>query len=331
MTEHNKKSDVFSLITVGITCFNAEKTIKRAIKSALNQSWPNIEIIIINDCSTDNSLKAISKCVDKHRNLIVINHEVNKGCAASRNRITHESKGEFIAFFDDDDSSHEDRLKTQYQRILEYENKYHVDMVACYCSGIRYYPNGYKMPFRAIGSQTIIPKGLMVVDYLLMFKKRNGVFYGGGTPANSMMARLDIFKKVGDFDIVLKRQEDADFAIRLAFMGGHFIGTAEFLIEQYATISHDKTSLIEYESSLNINIKNKIYLEGCGLYDYMMKWIKLRHYYHSNRIFKALPVIFYMLINHPVKFAGHFFVSGTKRMAHDMKINKIFLNANIFF
>ena len=47
------------LITIGITCFNAENTIANAIKSALNQDWLNFEIIVVDDCSIDNSQNII--------------------------------------------------------------------------------------------------------------------------------------------------------------------------------------------------------------------------------------------------------------------------------
>ena len=49
------------LITIGITCFNAEKTIERALLSAINQDWPNFEIIVVDDASTDSS-KIIDLC-----------------------------------------------------------------------------------------------------------------------------------------------------------------------------------------------------------------------------------------------------------------------------
>ena len=104
-------------------------------------------------------------------------------------------------------------------------------------------------------------------------------------------------------------------------MNGHFIGTEEVLVEQYATFSNDKTSQIEYESSLAILIKNKKYLKKYGLYAYMLKWIELKHYYHDNQIIKALPVVIYLLINFPVKFIKHFFESGIKRIIHDTKIS----------
>ena len=57
------------LITIAITCFNAEKTIERAILSALNQDWPNFEIIIVDDASKDSSKEIIYQYESKIKNL----------------------------------------------------------------------------------------------------------------------------------------------------------------------------------------------------------------------------------------------------------------------
>ena len=92
------------LVTIGIPCFNAEDTIKRAIKCALTQDWPNIEVIIVDDCSTDKSCQIIKKIISQNPRARLIIHDNNKGPGAVRSLILSEAKGEYIAFFDDDDS-----------------------------------------------------------------------------------------------------------------------------------------------------------------------------------------------------------------------------------
>ena len=59
------------LITVGITCFNAEDTIARAVTSAFKQNWPNLEIVIVDDCSSDSSMTkdSISLTTSERENL----------------------------------------------------------------------------------------------------------------------------------------------------------------------------------------------------------------------------------------------------------------------
>ena len=106
----NKKNilrlDKTPLITIAITCFNAEETIERAIKSALNQDWPNFEIIIIDDASKDSSQLIIKRYVSKIQNIKSFNHITNQGCAVSRNKLISKAKGEFLFFTDGDCVTH---------------------------------------------------------------------------------------------------------------------------------------------------------------------------------------------------------------------------------
>ena len=90
------------LVTIGILCFNAESSILNALRSALNQTYKNKEIILIDDCSTDDSLKVIrgSKYINKIK---LFQNKQNKGAAYSRNIVTKKSKGSYICYMDDDD------------------------------------------------------------------------------------------------------------------------------------------------------------------------------------------------------------------------------------
>lgn len=93
------------LITVGLTCFQAADTICQAIQSAVAQDWPNLEIIIVDDCSTDGSAKIVEQAIAGIANARLIRHAVNGGPAAARNSLLAAAKGEFLIFFDDDDKA----------------------------------------------------------------------------------------------------------------------------------------------------------------------------------------------------------------------------------
>ena len=112
------------LITIGITAYNAQDTIERAIRSALAQNWENKEILIVDDSSTDKTRETIENVIKGHKSVRLIRHENNKGAAGARNTILKEAKGDFIAFFDDDDESLPERICTQYKTITEYEKKH---------------------------------------------------------------------------------------------------------------------------------------------------------------------------------------------------------------
>ena len=112
------------LITIGITAYNAVATVKRAVHSALGQTWRPIEILIIDDCSADNSNKMLENLKSQHDEIRIINNDRNRGVAFSRNRILDEARGDFIVFFDADDESLPERIEIQLQRILDYERDY---------------------------------------------------------------------------------------------------------------------------------------------------------------------------------------------------------------
>ena len=96
-------------VTIGITSYNAEKTIIRAINSALNQTWSNKEIIIVDDGSIDSSKTLIKKAI-KGKQINFLNHSENKGASFSRNQIIKNSNSELICFMDDDDYSDPQRI-----------------------------------------------------------------------------------------------------------------------------------------------------------------------------------------------------------------------------
>ena len=92
-----------SKVTVITPVYNAEKTIKRCLDSLLNQTIKDIEVIAINDYSTDNTLKILKDYEKKHNNLVLINNKTNLGPAASRNKALDVAKGDYIGFVDSDD------------------------------------------------------------------------------------------------------------------------------------------------------------------------------------------------------------------------------------
>lgn len=105
-------------ISVLLPVYNAEKYIKQAIDSILNQTFSDFEFIIINDGSTDNSLSVIKSITDKR--IIIINQK-NKGLIASLNYGIDISKGEYIARMDADDIAFPSRFEAQLKLFSENE------------------------------------------------------------------------------------------------------------------------------------------------------------------------------------------------------------------
>lgn len=89
-------------ISLIIPVYNVEKYIKKALDSVVNQTMKNIQVIIVNDGSTDNSINIVEDFARKNSNFTIINQD-NKGLAAARNAGLKIAKGKYIAFMDSDD------------------------------------------------------------------------------------------------------------------------------------------------------------------------------------------------------------------------------------
>lgn len=118
---------VSDLVSVIIPCFNCEKTIEATIESVLNQSYPKIEIILIDDGSNDNTLTTLQEIEAKDKRIKVL-HQENKGVSMTRNNGIENSTGEYVVFIDSDDLIHKDYIKYLFDVI----NKKKCDTAFCY-------------------------------------------------------------------------------------------------------------------------------------------------------------------------------------------------------
>lgn len=311
------------LVTIGITCFNAADTIERAVRSALSQNWPNFEVVIVDDFSTDASAKTVASIIAHEPRARLIRHKVNTGPGGARNTILSAARGDFVAFFDDDDESAPERLFEQVTTLLAYEDRAGVRLVACYASGIRRYANGYTMALPAIGSRgEVAPNGAAVADYLLTFRRQRGWFYGSGTPACSLLARYSTFLAAGWFDPRLRRVEDADFAVRLALLGGHFIGTRKVLFVQYATRGPDKSPEQSLESQQRLVHKHRKYLETIGRFEYAKRWPRLRYWHFRHYYGRFFIELVGLLRRYPTLVTKHLLITGPRRLLHERRMRR---------
>lgn len=310
------------LITIGICCYNSEDTVERAISSAIAQDWPNYEIIIIDDGSADQTPNVIRQAISGVKQARFIQHEVNKTFPGALNTVLENARGEFIAIFDDDDESAPNRLSIQYDTILKYEERTNAKLVACWGSGERIYPNGYIVKFDAIGSQDTPPKGTEIIDYILFYGKKLGVFYGAGTPSCSLMTRKSTYDAVGFYDETMFRSEDSDFSIRLGKNNGHFIGCKEKVITQYSTDGAEKRAEVVYNSYKMLMEKHQGYLKSCNRYHYAMLWNKLRLQHFSGKKFKFILVLSHLFCRHPIMTWHHFWDTAPKRFVHEWKMSR---------
>lgn len=120
------------LISIIIPVFNAEKTLKNTLLSISAQSYPSIEIVIVNDCSTDNSKVIINEFLQNPpKNLIIkyIEPKMNKGVASARNIGLQNCTGEYIYYVDADDTLEDDAIELMAKEAVEND----LDIVGCEC------------------------------------------------------------------------------------------------------------------------------------------------------------------------------------------------------
>ncbi|TXG34556.1 glycosyltransferase family 2 protein [Seonamhaeicola maritimus] len=183
------------LFSVIIPLYNKEKFIKNTLNSVINQTFKDFELIIINDGSTDKSLKIASEFKDKR---IQIVNQKNSGLCTSRNNGIKLAKGDYIAFLDADDLWFEDFLETIYTLITIHKtHKIFATNVALL------YPN-----VTAILKANNFDIGhvKVITNYFRLLKNIMG--------PSSLVIKKSVFKKTGNFDETINYGEEDDFYIR---------------------------------------------------------------------------------------------------------------------
>ncbi|WP_263840188.1 glycosyltransferase family 2 protein [Salinibacter sp.] len=106
---------MYPLVSILIPCYNAEPWLGQTLESALEQTWPETEIIVVDDGSTDQSLD-IARSFEQ-RGVTVVTQK-NRGACVARNRALQEAKGDYIQFLDADDLLDPNKIKVQMHRLL---------------------------------------------------------------------------------------------------------------------------------------------------------------------------------------------------------------------
>lgn len=221
------KPELNPLISVVLPSFNRADTLPRAIDSVLNQSYRNLELIVVDDASTDGTQDLLLGISDNRVKSIVLEH--NSGGSRARNHGVHMAQGNYIAFQDSDDEWCSEKLLIQMEKLREDQNA-----VACFCPFVREL-SGTKRTFGVTGSHG---------DVDLVSRLLAGNFIG--TP--TLILKREIFWSVGGFDDTLPRYQDWDLVLRLALQGNEFCCTREELVRVYNapnSISTDPMSEIE--------------------------------------------------------------------------------------
>jgi glycosyltransferase involved in cell wall biosynthesis len=217
------------LVSVIIPTYNSEIYVCKAIDSVLAQTYQNIEVIVVDDGSTDGTLDVLRKYGDK----IGVLTQKNFGPSSARNKGIRHAKGEYIAFLDSDDYWTKDKLEKQI-KVIKSDSE--IKFVNCSAFLIDANTNT-----KRISTQMNLPPNKLIKELYI----RNVA----GNPPGWLVAR-ECFDAVGLFDESLKVAEDWDMALRLSKRFKFFVVTEPLL---YVTSRRGSQS-----SFAEMNLKNEL-------------------------------------------------------------------------
>ena len=110
---------MYGKVSIVMPNYNCEKFIEETINSVVNQTYSNWELLIVDDCSKDNSVEIVKRYCEKDERIKLFVNQTNSGAAASRNLALREAKGKWIAFLDSDDLWAANKLEKQLAFMAE--------------------------------------------------------------------------------------------------------------------------------------------------------------------------------------------------------------------
>ncbi|MHC1681565.1 MAG: glycosyltransferase family 2 protein [Clostridiaceae bacterium] len=186
------------LVSVIIPLYNSELFIYETIKSIIDQTYRNIEIIIIDDGSIDNSAEIVNKIIKEYsKDTIRYYYQPNSGVSVARNNGIKKSKGKYIAFLDSDDLWVKTKLEKQIKELERTKGK------VCYCGYSQYLDNGKIIKKEKIS----FVEGNILIDIL---KEKTGGYTGTWVIDKNTILDNSIW-----FDEALSWGEDTEFFIKI--------------------------------------------------------------------------------------------------------------------
>jgi glycosyltransferase involved in cell wall biosynthesis/GT2 family glycosyltransferase/SAM-dependent methyltransferase len=218
------------LVSVVITNYNYGRYLPEAIESVLSQSYPRVEVVVVDDGSTDESSRVLESYVGRIRAI----RQDNRGVSAARNRGIAETRGELVAFLDADDAWLRDKLLLQVERFRSAG----VGMVCC---EMRYVDGS--------GGRLGSTSSDLGRDQL----RRLALLRGTGVPGagSTAVVRRSLLERVGAFDERLSTSADWDFCRRVACSSEiGIVPEPLVLYRQHSVAMHRNVPLLERDMLL---------------------------------------------------------------------------------
>ncbi|MGI9514257.1 MAG: glycosyltransferase family 2 protein [Anderseniella sp.] len=229
------------LVTIGICNLDSPDTIDRCINSALRQTYPCTEVILVDDASTDGVVAHLQQHYGSQ--ITILENAGNRGAGYSRNVILDHANGEFTAFFDSDDKAMPDRISQQIDCILTNEETSGSGVVSLANFDLFVGEHHLERTF-ALGEQQAAYSGsqaVALVWYVLL--KHSGIrFLRSRLPVapydyhlgtSLMAARTSVFRAYR-FDDALRRMQDLDLLLRFCEDGGTIASSGDHCVNIHA-------------------------------------------------------------------------------------------------
>ncbi|GAB57418.1 glycosyltransferase [Rheinheimera nanhaiensis] len=180
----------FPLISVYMPTYNRVQMAIRAIESVLAQDYPNLELLVVDDASSDDTWQVLTNKYINDERIRFFRQSSGQGACAARNRAISEAKGEFVTGIDDDDEFLPNRLSSLYSA---YDDKY-----SCVCSG-------YIWDYGTVQKRLFATRQVVGLAELLDLH----------TLSNQALVKRDRMLALGGFDINLAAFQDYDMWVRV--------------------------------------------------------------------------------------------------------------------
>ncbi|NOQ13059.1 MAG: glycosyltransferase [Methyloprofundus sp.] len=231
-----------ALISIIIPAYNAEAFIEKALKSVLQQSYPQFEVLVVNDGSTDNTATIINRYEDSRIKLIT---QVNGGLSNARNTGIQAAQGDYLAFLDADDYWIAEKLEKQITLL-----KQNPDIGFCSSQSRIETPEGVFLnnwPCPEISTSTL--QSIFV---------HNAAITGSGS---GVMVTKELQKQAGFFDESLKSLEDIDMWMRYAAFSEYCCLAETLTVITKRPDSMSRHLVTMRESAIKVLRKNRVLLD----------------------------------------------------------------------
>lgn len=258
-------------ISVVIPVYNREKTIDRCISSIINQTYKPLEIIVVDDGSSDSTVSLVEQWIDKSNEIqIKMYKQSHLGAQAARNKGIREAKGKWIAFLDSDDEWCANRLQRNIEELVKLNREDVVICSTCYLKG-----NGeiWKLP----GKSGNVYRDLLSNPWPM--------FQG-------MLVKKSIMEEIGYLDEECPSYQEWDTAIRLAEKY-EFLFINEPLFIYY--INQEIDTISNNNERTLLGYKYVFYKHKQEVYKYCGRKIVKKHYGILKNFAEGKEKWFYLL------------------------------------